>query len=54
MLKSETAGELVEFLQVVTWLRMALPELVVLVQPLRNMLDDFMKTGAGRGVWWTR
>lgn len=39
----EMAGELTQFLQVVNWMRTALPELAVVVEPLRDMLEAFLE-----------
>ena len=38
--RPETAGELMQFLQVINWMRMFLPELVELYAPLQALLDE--------------
>lgn len=43
MCRPETVEELIQFLQAVNWMPTALPELVVVVKPLRDMLKEFEK-----------
>ncbi|CAM9862213.1 unnamed protein product [Discosporangium mesarthrocarpum] len=45
--RSETAADLMQFLQVVNWLRVHLPRLVEIVHPFRELLKEHM-AGAPR------
>ena len=47
MRRPENAGELMQFLQAVNWLRTSLPRLAGVVEPLRVFLEELM-TGASR------
>ena len=47
MRRPETAGELIQFLQVVNWLRTSLPPMAEVVWPLRVFLEEHM-AGAKR------
>ena len=39
MRKPETAGELMQFLQALNWMRTSLPRMAEVVQPLRELLE---------------
>ena len=47
MRRPETAGELMQFLQAMNWLRTSLPRMSEVVAPLRAFLEELM-TGAAR------
>ena len=42
MRRPETAGELMQFLQAVKWLRTSLPRMAEVVEPIRRLLEDHM------------
>lgn len=43
MRRLKTAGELMQFLQAINWMQSAFPELAVVMQPLRDMLEEILK-----------
>ena len=50
MRRPQTAGELMQFLQAVNWLRPSLPRLAKVVGPLRVLLEEYM----GGSKRWTK
>ena len=55
MMRPETAGELMQFLQAVDWLRTSLPRIAEVVWPLRVFLEDHMAgaTSVALNAWLT-
>ena len=42
MRRPSTAGELMQFLQALNWLRTSLPQMAAVVAPLRELLESYM------------